>query len=470
MFHLPHMHREVAKIAASYLVISFIWILASDKIMTMLIVDPVMISHASMVKGWFFVLITATLLYVQIYRYVCEIEKKETDLQDRNAELEHITQMLACQIKEMRVKEQQLSESEERFRRAVLYAPFPLMIHAEGGEIITISNVWSEITGYAHEDIPTVEDWLKKAHKHEHDSVKDSIDALYGISSRHEDGEYVICTRDGQVRNWVFSSAPLGMLQDGRKAVISMAADITCRKTMENELKEKNRELDQFAYVISHDLKAPLRGIFNLSQWIEEDLGEVMPDEVRANMDLLRKRVQRMQEMIQGLLEYSRVGRATGQISQCNVADLIKEIINDLNPPAHFQISWDDDMPVLMTDSLRLRQVFANLLDNAIKHHDKNKGHIKILVKEMGPYYQFSVSDDGPGIAKSFHNRIFELFQVLQPRDSKENTGVGLALVKKIIENQYGSITVESEVGCGTTIRFTWAKVMLLSNSSSQVC
>lgn len=330
MFHLPRIHKEVAKIAASYLVISFIWILASDKIMNMLISDPVVISHVSMFKGWFFVLVTSVLLYTQIYRYTSMIEKKETELEERNAELEHIMYMLACQINDMRLKE--------------------------------------------------------------------------------------------------------------------------------NELKEKNRELDQFAYVISHDLKAPLRGINNLSQWIEEDLDGIMTEEVRTNMQLLRKRVQRMQDMIQGLLEYSRVGKAEGKNNLCSVANLINEIISDINPPEHFVINGGNDMPVLMTDSLLLRQVFTNLLDNAVKHHDKSKGRIDIAVKDMGEYYQFAVSDDGPGIAADYHGKIFELFQVLQPRDSKENTGVGLALVKKIVESQRGAITVESEVGCGTTMRFTWIK------------
>ncbi len=115
-------------------------------------------------------------------------------------------------------------------------------------------------------------------------------------------------------------------------------------------------------------------------------------------------------------------------------------------------------MPVLHTEVLRLRQVFSNLIDNAVKHHNKQEGRIEINVKEEETLYVFSVTDDGPGISEAYHSRIFELFQVLQPRDVKENTGVGLALVKKIVETQNGQIQVSSQVGFGTTFTFTWPK------------
>lgn len=246
--------------------------------------------------------------------------------------------------------------------------------------------------------------------------------------------------------------------QELTKLSIKLSQQLKETQSHEEELKLRNQELDQFAYVVSHDLKAPLRAITSLSSWIEEDLSSNIPEEVRCKMLLLRKRVSRMENLIQGILEYSRIDRTAGLIADCNTTLLLAEIIEDLHPPASFHIEIDAAMPTFTTDSLRLRQVFANLLDNAVKHHDKPVGKIHITVRDTGDYYEFAVTDDGPGIAPLYHEKIFEIFQVLKPRDTTENTGVGLALVKKIVENQGGKIGILSGEGQGTTFRFTWPK------------
>jgi signal transduction histidine kinase len=220
-------------------------------------------------------------------------------------------------------------------------------------------------------------------------------------------------------------------------------------------LSDRNQELDQFAYVTSHDLKAPLRAIANLAEWIEEDLeGQVSP-EVKQHIHLMQKRVQRMDTLINGLLEYSRVGRAKVSDETVNVTELLEEIIDLLDPPADFKITIAP-MPTFQTKRLFLSQVFSNLISNAIKHCDRAHGTIQITVEVKDKFYRFAVSDDGSGIAPEHQEKIFTIFQTLEARDKTENTGIGLSIVKKIVEAEGGKVWVESQIGAGATFYFTW--------------
>lgn len=243
---------------------------------------------------------------------------------------------------------------------------------------------------------------------------------------------------------------------DGPAQAVAISEEVTARRNAEESLRQRNAELDQFAYVTSHDLKAPLRGIANLSRWIEEDLDGSITPEVAGQFDLLRGRVHRMEAMIEAILQYSRVDRAETPSETVNVRALLTEVIDLLAPPTRIAISMDDAMPTLHTPRLRLFQVFQNLLSNAIKHHDKPGGTIHVGARVTGEWVEFSVKDDGPGIAPKFQERIWVIFQTLEARDKVESTGVGLALVKKIVEGQGGTVSVESEVGQGATFKFTW--------------
>ena len=226
-------------------------------------------------------------------------------------------------------------------------------------------------------------------------------------------------------------------------------------------LTERNQELDSFAYIASHDLKAPLRGIINLSQWLEEDIQNDLSPENQRQFELLRQRIYRMQALIDGLLEYSRVGRMQTASEKVDVSKLLAEIIDSLNPPPTFKIEIAEQMPVFTTKKLLLRQVFANLISNAIKHHPRDDGNIQILVEDKKELYKFIVSDDGAGIDPKNRDKIFTIFQTLQSRDKKENTGVGLSIVKKIVESEGGKINLDSELGKGATFDFTWPKLSI---------
>lgn len=266
------------------------------------------------------------------------------------------------------------------------------------------------------------------------------------------------CWSDGSV-HWVAAKGSCSYDPTGNPLrMMGVAIDINDRKQMEAALADRNQELDSFVYVVSHDLKAPLRAISNLSQWIEEDLGTDLPAEIGQQMTQLRDRVRRMEAMINGLLGYARVGRTDVAIELVSVTELLAEILDSLMPPSTFEVTIAPNMPTFPTKRLLLSQVFSNLIGNAFKHHDKSTGFIRISCQEQGDFYKFTIVDDGPGIPPEQHDRVFVIFQSSNPQKKSDSTGIGLSIVKKIVETAGGSIWLESEPGKGTTFYFTWPK------------
>jgi signal transduction histidine kinase len=220
-----------------------------------------------------------------------------------------------------------------------------------------------------------------------------------------------------------------------------------------NELEKRNAELDKFAYVVSHDLKAPLRGIHNVVKWIEEDLQQELSPEMKNYLQIIPQRTKRMEDLINGLLDYARIRKANIP-EETDVEQLVREITETI-VPKNFTVKTHD-LPVFVTDKLKLEQVFTNLMNNAVKYTTKKKGHITVSCKEKSGYYQFCVKDNGIGIAPEYHTKIFEIFQTLRDKDEKESTGIGLAIVKKIIDDQHGTIKINSAIGKGSEFIFTW--------------
>ena len=226
--------------------------------------------------------------------------------------------------------------------------------------------------------------------------------------------------------------------------------------TTNHTLKERNLELDRFSHVVSHDLKAPLRGISNLSDWIEEELADKLTEDAQKYLYLQRERIGRMENLIDGLLKYAKVGKQNVTVETVDVRQLLAEVIDSIAPPSEFAIAITDKMPVIVTQRLYLEQVFSNLISNGIKHHPRLDGKITISVREQEHFYEFTVADDGAGIAPMAQKKVFDIFNTLNK--NKSNTGVGLAIVKKIVEERGGKISLESEVGKGASFRFQWIR------------
>jgi len=248
-------------------------------------------------------------------------------------------------------------------------------------------------------------------------------------------------------------------------AVVHITKDITERKCAEErqamlfeEVERINQELKDFAYIVSHDLKAPLRGVKTLADWISADYADKLGDEGREQMDLLLSQVKRMHNLIDGVLEYSRVGCEKEEQVQINLNGLVREAIDMVAPPENIEITIENELPVIEYERTRIMQVFQNLLSNAVKYMDKPQGRVRIGCVEEDGFWKFSVADNGPGIEEKHFERIFKIFQTLSPRDEFESTGVGLTVIKKIVELYDGKIWVESEPGKGSTFFFTLPK------------
>ncbi|WP_377480177.1 MAG: PAS domain S-box protein [Microcoleus anatoxicus] len=380
-------------------------------------------------------------------------------------------------ISDRKLSEIAASESAERFRATFEQAAVGMAQANLEGKLLLVNQKLCEILGYSRtelseknfKEITFPEDLEPELH-HLQRLLAGEIET-YSMEKRYigKNGELI----------WANLSVSLLQEQNGNKYLMGAVENIMARKQAEefsrlqreelrwmadtlakfsNNLRKQNEELEQFAYVVSHDLKAPLRAIANLSSWIEEDLSDSMTDDTLHQMNLLRGRVHRMEGLIEGLLQYSRVGRMQVASETVKVDKLLAEIIDSLAPPPEFVVEVQPGMPTFVAERLLLQQVFSNLISNAIKHHRSPTGHITISVEDIGDFYKFAVADDGQGIAAQYHEKVFVIFQTLEARDRVENTGIGLSLVKKIVENQGGIISLESAEGEGATFRFTWPK------------
>jgi len=254
------------------------------------------------------------------------------------------------------------------------------------------------------------------------------------------------------------------MLFEGSEYLVIFGRDISERRLAEQQQKHLNEELlainnelNDFAYVVSHDLKAPLRGISSLASWLSADYTDKLDEEGKTQLDLLLNRTKRMESLIESILQYSRVGRVRESREKVDLNGVVAGVIEMIGIPPNVKITVDD-LPTVVGERTRLGQVFQNLIGNAVKFMDKPEGTVRVSCADEGGRWRFAVQDNGPGIDSRYFEQVFQIFQTLSSRDDIEGTGVGLTLVKKIVEMHGGKVWVESEVGHGSTFFFTLPK------------
>ncbi|MEQ8666712.1 MAG: ATP-binding protein [Rhodospirillales bacterium] len=231
-------------------------------------------------------------------------------------------------------------------------------------------------------------------------------------------------------------------------------------KVQAAELRRSNKDLEDFAYAASHDLRSPLRGIMTTAQWIADDLEKGFTPETKKNLELLQGRAARLDALLTGLLNYARATMASSDdatVTEFDSGGLFDEIIGLLDIPVGFKVQRTGTMPSVRAARVRLQQVMQNLIENAIKHHDREIGQVTVSARRDGEFVVFSIVDDGPGIDPKFHDKVVQIFETLKSRDVKETSGVGLAMVGKIVEQEGGRLEIDSPLtDRGCAMRVWW--------------
>jgi PAS domain S-box-containing protein len=374
----------------------------------------------------------------------------------KNIVIERITE----QRNELRVKNIEL----RKLSIVASKADNAITITDQEGKAEWVNDGFTRLTGYPSEEILHQ---YPLAILHGRGTDRQALQELENAISSHSpySGELLKYRKDG-TRFWTqVTMTPITSDSGDKQQLIFIESDITPRKIAEEKMKQymanlekSNKELDKFAYVVSHDLKAPLRAIGNLTGWIEEDMGDNIPDSVRENFGTIKGRVVRMEGLIDGILDYTKAARNEGSVTTFNCADLLSETIDLIGPPPNAVIHIHDNIPTMSAERVKLQQVFLNLVHNAIRFNNKENILVEIGCEDKGANWEFFVHDNGPGIEQRFHEKIFVIFQTLNARDEVEAKGVGLAIVKKIIEEEGGAIWLESAKDQGATFRFSWPK------------
>lgn len=409
--------------------------------------------------------------------------------------------VMAQDVTERERAREALEASEARFRQAIVSSPFPILLHAEDGEILQVSQSWCELSGYPLEELRTVRDWTERAYRERQGWVQQGIDALFELDERRHEGDFSLRTRSGAERIWDFSSAPLGRLPDGRRVVITMAVDVTERRSAEQELQamhasllsviedereaqsqvhrlnlelehrveertlqlqEANRELEAFSYSVSHDLRAPLRHISGYVDLLRREAEPCLNEKARRYVRTIAESAREMGELIDGLLAFSRVGRNQIQRIHLDMNDFVRKAIRALEPEAAGRdVVWNiGSLPSVEADPELLRLVLVNLLSNALKY---SRGRTPAIVEVGGEAGDretvFFVRDNGVGFDMLYVDKLFGVFQRLHSANDFEGTGIGLANVRRIIVRHGGRTWAEGAVDQGATFYFSLPQV-----------
>lgn len=354
-----------------------------------------------------------------------------------------------------------LQQQKEKYSNIIANMNLGLLEVDTEDRILLANQSFSEISGYDSSELigkKAAEVFMKPS---------DAVQVLKkndlrekGISDSYE---IEVFNKAGEKRNWLISGAPNFDINGKLVGSIGIHLDITTLKDLEaqkesllNTLEKSNRELQEYAHVVSHDLKSPLRSINALASWIKEDNLEHLDEQSLENFSILENTLEKMEGLISGILNYSSIQRENIQDEEVSIKEVIEDIETLLYIPEHIELIVPDDLPIVNVDRTRIQQVFQNLISNAIRYSNKEKGLIRIHYTEEATRHVFAVEDNGMGIDKIYHDKIFKIFQSLT--DHKESTGIGLSIVKKIVDLYDGSVWLESEPNEGCTFYFSLKK------------
>ena len=275
---------------------------------------------------------------------------------------------------------------------------------------------------------------------------------------------------EGHPRKWIGACVDITERKEAQKNLEKLNMEL---ESSVRELSRANKQLEEFAYIAAHDLKRPLRGIGTLADWLVMDYADKFDDAGKEQVKLLTVRAKQMSVLIDSIQRYSMLGQSIQKKQQVDLNEVLSEVISIIAPPENIEITVEDELPALMCEKTHIIQIFQNLLSNAIKHMDKPVGQIKVNCAEDDYFWKFSVTDNGPGIHHRHSEKIFKIFQTLSPREGVESTGIGLSIVKKLVELNNGKVWVESDVGHGSTFFFTLPKqgsdaTAILANTHDQ--
>jgi len=368
-----------------------------------------------------------------------------------------------------RLRATELAEREQKlFLRSILDGtPNLICLKNLDGSIKLINQAFADIVGLSIEEIEG-----KKFEDFEHifftsKTGSNYIDEEYCLNSGsiQFNEEVITNSKQNTTGTYLTSYTIFKSIRSGEPKILCVSTDISARKAAQEQqeellqqLEDVNNELQQFAYSVSHDLKAPLRAIDSLSSWLLTDHSDSLNEHGQELIELINERVKRMYALIEGILAYSKLGRENEVKIAVNLNKTVRDVIETLAPPPHISITVSPNLPVLDGEKVRIFQLFQNLIGNAIKYMDKPKGEIFVEALEKEAHWQVSIEDNGSGIPEKHLKNIFKIFQTLQKSDDIHSTGIGLALVKKTVEINGGSIWVESKLGEGADFIFTWPK------------
>jgi PAS domain S-box-containing protein len=372
------------------------------------------------------------------------------------------TMTTARELRARALAEQAARQRGERYRSLVDASSQVIWTADRNGLMAGDQSGWSGLTGQL-ENEAAGHGWLAAVHPEDREDTRSKWAAAIA-QGRVFATEHRVRRADGSWARFAVRAVPVLDELGGLREWVGVHTDVTESKRAEAErerlvraLAKSNQDLNEFAYVASHDLKAPLRAITHLSEWLEEDMGSAIPGPALEKLHLLRGRARRLEGLIEGILNYSRAGRSGAGRSLVDVRALLREVVDLLGKPALEAVAIADAAwPALSTERAALEQVFMNLISNALKHGSSDGRPIEVGVTREDGFWRFSVADHGPGIPPEYHERIWGIFQMLQARDKVEGAGIGLAIVKKIVERKGGRAWVVSAAGAGATFCFTW--------------